>query len=292
MPNGRRSLAQVALAATVLLAADAQGTPAPGTTDANPEPNYPGGRDSWTSAPGFIDALSKRLWADRGLRKKRIDRPLAGWEFRSLALAQRALDNGDRERALRILKRATATATRMSHRATLAAYRFLLRLAEQQAAAGELEQAGEAYREALMLGPYLPEQYTAKVLNELISTHFDMREYEAALMFIRVGVAVLDDVGPVPYLAMNRIIEEMQSLDDAVEDLEYDFDGAMNRLEAAAAAAEQRGLVIADQWWAPVYEARHDREQAIALLKDLLAWAPEDAMRDAASDEDAAAEPP
>jgi hypothetical protein len=119
-----------------------------------------------------------------------------------------------------------------------------------------------------------------------------MREYEAALMFIRVGVQVLDDVGPVPYLAMNRIIEEMKSLDDAVEDLEYDFAGAMDRLEAAAAAAEQRGLVIADQWWAPVYEARHDREVAIALLKDLFAWAPEDVMRGAASDEDAAAESP
>ncbi len=244
------------------------------------------GRESESS---YIDALSNRLWADPWLRAKRIERTLKAWEFRSLALAEAALASDDHERALRVLERATAMPKRMSHRATVAVYRFLHQLAEKHASAGEADLAAEAYRESLMLGAYLPDEYTANALNQLISTYFEMREYAVALMFVRIGVTVLDDVGGAPYLAMNRIIEEMASLGDALEDFESDFDAAMDRLAAAAAAAEQQGLAIEDQWWAPVYEARDDRERAIALLKDILAWQPEDAMRAAASDEDAAA---
>ncbi len=303
MSAARRSLGWVALLAAIVLAlsphaqapatADAGGAAASaGGGSAVPQPSYPGGASSWKSSRSFIDALSDRLWADRGLRKKRLGRGVSAGEFDSLERARTALLNDERERALRILKRAAASVYRLSHEATLTTYRFLLQLAEQHVAAGELDQAGVAYQEALMLGPYLPAEHTVDALNRLIKTYFDMREYEAALMFVRVGVAVLDDVGAVPYLAMNRIIEEMASLDDALADLEYDFDAAVDRLETAALAAEQRGLVIEDQWWAPVYEARDDRERAVALLKDILAWQPEHAMRGAARAEDAAAQSP
>lgn len=297
--SARQSLAWVALLAAIVLAlstraqapaaADAWGAAATaGGGSAVPEPDYPGGTNSWKSSRSFIDALTNRLWADPRLRTRRVERTLKYWEFHSLALAEAALASGDHERAMRVLERATAVPTRMSHRATVAVYRFLHELAEKHASAGEADQAAAAYRESLMLGAYLPDEYTANALNQLISTYFEMGEYEAALMFVRIGVTVLDDVGAAPYLAMNRIIEEMASLGDALEDFESDFDAAMDRLEAAAAAAERQGLAIENQWWAPVYEARDDREHAIAHLKDILAWQPEDAMRDAASDEDAA----
>ena len=112
-------------------------------------------------------------------------------------------------------------------------------------------------------------------------------------MYVRIGIAVLDNVGVGPYLAMNRIIREMSALEDPIADLEYDFDAAMARLEAAAAAqAQEQGLVIEDQWWAPVYFARHDRERAIALLKDLLRPGLGDILREAAVESPVPAETP
>lgn len=40
-----------------------------------------------------------------------------------------------------------------------------------------------------------------------------------------------------------------------------------------------QGLVVEDQWWAPVYRARHDREEAIRILRTMLA-----PMRDDSAD--------
>ena len=88
---------------------------------------------------------------------------------------------------------------------------------------------------------------------------------------------------------MNRIIEEMATLEDPIADLEYDFDAAMSRLTAAAEKAAKQGLAIEEQWWAPVYFARDDREQAIRLLKDLVRPDLADTLREAAREEPVAA---
>ena len=137
------------------------------------------------------------------------------------------------------------------------------------------------------LGRYLPVGYTSHALNKLIDAHFEMGDYEAALMYVRIGIAVLDDVGIGPYLAMNRIIQEMSALEGPIRDLEYDFDAAMARLVEAAEDAERQGLVIEEQWWAPVYLARHDREHAIQLLKNLMRPDTGDILREAAGEDEA-----
>ena len=160
-------------------------------------------------------------------------------------------------------------------------HRVLTQLADKHIASGDYANATLVYREMLQLGRYLPTGYTSTTLNHLINTHFDLGDYETALMYVRIGIAVLDNVGA-PYLAMNRIIQEMSGLEDPIADLEYDFDAAMSRLEAAAAEAQSQGLVIEDQWWAPVYFSRHDRERAITLLKDLLRPELDDILREAA----------
>ena len=53
---------------------------------------------------------------------------------------------------------------------------------------------------------------------------------------------------------------------------------------------QAQGLVIEDQWWAPVYFARHDRERAITLLKDLLRPELGDVLREAAAESPAPAQ--
>ena len=95
--------------------------------------------------------------------------------------------------------------------------------------------------------------------------------YQRVLFLAKWGVAVLDDVGIEPYRAMNRIIAEMSNPDTAVGALEQDFDAALVRLESAVARGEDQGLVVEDQWWVPVYQARHDREEAIRILRTMLA---------------------
>lgn len=65
----------------------------------------------------------------------------------------------------------------------------------------------------------------------------------------------------------------------AVGALEQDFGAALERLESAVARGEEQGLVVEDQWWAPVYRARHDREEAIRILRTMLA-----PMRDDSAD--------
>ena len=243
----------------------------------------------WSPSPMMegskIDALSKRLWDDRGLRKARLQQPPSITVFQRVAQAMRSMADGDDEAALESFRSAVRLARTHSHRQTTMIYRLLGQLADKHIAAGDFTAAAAVYREMLQLGRYLPVGYTSVALNSLISTHFEMGDYEAALMYVRIGIAVLDDVGTGPYLAMNRIIEEMATLEDPIADLEYDFDAALSRLEAAAEDAAKQGLVIEEQWWAPVYFARDDRERAIGLLKDLVRPDLADTLRKAAREE-------
>ena len=144
-------------------------------------------------------------------------------------------------------------------------------LARRYVDIGNLERAVRIYEEMLLLGRYLPPRFTGAALNKLIATHFDAGDYETALMYVRVGIAVLDDVGVGPYRAMDRIIGEMSNPETAVDALEQDFEAALARLESAVVLAESQGLVVEDQWWAPVYLARHDPEEAIRILRTMLA---------------------
>ena len=233
----------------------------------------------------MIDALSKRLWDNRGLRKARLQQPPSLTVFRRIEQAMRSMADGDDQAALESLRGAVRLARTHSHRQTTMLYGLLAQLADKHVAVGNFAAAATAYREMLQLGRYLPVGYTSVALNHLISTHFEMGDYEAALMYVRIGIAVLDDVGVGPYLAMNRIIEEMATLEDPIADLEYDFDAALSRLAAAAEEAAKQGLVIEEQWWAPVYFARNDRERAIGLLKDLVRPDLADTLRKAAREE-------
>ena len=232
-----------------------------------------------------IANLSERLWDDRGLRKARLRQFRNPTVLRRVAQAVRSMADGDDEAALESLRGAVRLARMHSHRQTMTIYDLLGQLADRHIAAGDFTAAAAVYREMLQLGRYLPVGYTSVTLNRLISTHFEMGDYEAALMYVRIGIAVLDDVGLGPYLAMNRIIEEMATLEDPIADLEYDFDAAMSRLTAAVEQAAKHGLVIEEQWWAPVYFARDDRERAIGLLKDLVRPDLADTLREAAREE-------
>ena len=234
------------------------------------------------SEKSIIEDLSRSLWEDRGLRKARTQRTPNTTVFEHVGRAMRALAQDDDRGALHWLRRAVRLARNHNHQQTVMTYRVLTQLADKHIASGDYANATLVYREMLQLGRYLPAGYTSTTLNQLINTHFDLGDYEAALMYVRIGIAVLDNVGVGPYLAMNRIIQEMSALEDPIADLEYDFDAAMARLEAAAAEAEKHGLVIEDQWWAPVYFARHDRDRAITLLKDLLRPELGDILREAA----------
>lgn len=253
------------------------------------EPDLPPALGPATPAQNIIEDLSRRLWDDRGLRKARVQRRGGHVSMERLYRQMSRIEagEGDRSTVFRLLQRAVRVARMHSHRETLVVHRMLVDLAEQYVAAGDLASAASVYQEVLKLGRYLPAGYTGAALNDLINTHFDLGDYETALMYVRIGIAVLDDVGIGPYLAMNRIIQEMSALEGPITDLEDDFDAAMARLEAAAANAEAAGLVIEDQWWAPVYFARHDRERAITLLKLLMRPGPDDVLRDAAAEADA-----
>ena len=223
--------------------------------------------------------LSSSLWADRGLPRKRgtmldLD-PLAP----RLSRAQKEMMQGHHDA---VYTRLVYLARWVSH----ADYRQLRRIHDlmgQLAAAyvemGDLERAARLHEEMLLVGRHLAPEYTGAALNRLIAGHFERGEFEAALMYVRVGIAVLDDVGIGPYRVMNRIIAEMSNPETAVGALEQDFDAALVRLESAVARGEDQGLVVEDQWWAPVYRARHDREEAIRILKTMLA-----PMRDESGD--------
>ena len=236
------------------------------------------------SEESMIEDLSRRLWEDRGLRNARVQRAGSTTVFQRVERAMRAMAEGDDDEAFDWLRGAVRLARTHNHQQTLMTHQVLGQLADRHIARGDFAIAALVYREMLQLGRYLPTGYTSTALNQLINTHFDLGDYEAALMYVRIGIAVLDNVGVGPYLAMNRIIQEMSALEDPIADLEYDFDLAMSRLEAAAAEAASQGLVIEDQWWAPVYFARHDRERAITLLKDLLRPELGDVLRKAAAE--------
>lgn len=237
------------------------------------------------SEDSTITKLSKRLWDDRGLRKVRLQQLPTVATYRRAARAVRSMADGDDQAALESLRGAVRSARTHSHRQTTMIFGLLAQLAAKRIAAGDFKAAAAVYREMLELGRYLPVGYTSVALNRLISAHFEMGDYEVALMYVRIGIAVLDDVGVGPYLALNRIIEELSALEDPIADLEYDFDSALSRLAAAAAEAEKQGLVIEEQWWAPVYFARDDRERAIGLLKDLVRSDLADTLREAAGEE-------
>ena len=233
----------------------------------------------------MIDALSKRLWDNRGLRKARLRQSPSATVYRRIERAMLSMEEGDDQAALESFRGAVRLARTHSQRQTTMIYGLLGQLADKHIGARNFAAAAAVYREMLQLGRYLPVGYTSVALNRLISAHFEMGDYEAALMYVRIGIAVLDDVGLGPYLAMNRIIEEMATLEDPIADLEYDFDAALSRLAAAAEEAAKQGLVIEEQWWAPVYFARDDRERAIGLLKDLVRPDLADTLRRAAREE-------
>ena len=220
---------------------------------------------SGISEAELIHRLTKNIWTRQGTgeRYERV--------WRWLARARRDIDHGDYENAYRSLVHVPKWARRGNQRQTLHIHALMSDLAVRYVNAGDLERAVRIYEEMLLLARYLPPQFTGASLNKLIATHFDLGDYETALMYVRVGIAVLDDVGVGPYRAMNRIIGEMSNPGTAVDALEQDFDTALARLESAVASAKGQGLIVEDQWWAPVYRARHDREEAIRILRTMLA---------------------
>ena len=238
----------------------------------NPAPHGSSG----ISEAELIQRLGARLWTAQG--RNGVSPPVHGW----LADASGDIERGDYEGAYRSLVHVPKWARRADQRQTLHIHALMGDLATWYVSAGDLERAVRVYEEMLLLGRYLPPQYTGAALNSLISAQFDRGEYEKALMYVRVGIAVLDDVGVGPYRAMDRIIGELSRLGPVVDDFERDFDDALDELDAAVADAQRKGLVVQDQWWAPVYFARHDRERAIALLKDLLRPGLGDTLREAA----------
>lgn len=187
-----------------------------------------------------------------------------------LARTSRYIEQGDYGAVYRNLGHVPRLA-RANQRQTHHVHALMSDLAARYVLAGDLDRAVRIYEEMLLLGRYLPPRFTGASLNKLIATHFDLGDYETALMYVRVGIAVLDDVGIGPYRAMDRIIREMSDPETVVDALEEDFETALANLEAAVASAEGRGLVVEDQWWAPVYLARHDREEAIQILRTMLA---------------------
>lgn len=190
--------------------------------------------------------------------------------YRWLARASRYIEQGDYGAAYRSLGHVPRLA-RANQRHAHHIHALMSDLAARYVIAGDLDRAVRIYEEMLLLGRYLAPRFTGASLNKLIATHFDLGNHETALMYVRVGIAVLDDVGIGPYRAMNRIIGEMSNPETAVDALEEDFEAALARLESAVASAEAQGLIVDDQWWAPVYRARHDREDAIRILRTMLA---------------------
>ena len=232
-----------------------------------------------TGERGLIDALSSSLWADRGLSKgygTRLGRTTLSPPLRR---AYNEMKAGHHDAAYRRLVYLAKWSNYASYRQIRQIHDLMGQLAGAYVEMGDLERAARLYEEMLLVGRRLAPEYTGAALNRLIASHFERGEYETALMYVRVGIAVLDDVGIGPYRVMNRIIAEMANPETAVGALEQDFDAALARLESAVARGEDQGLVVEDQWWAPVYRARHDREEAIRILRTMLA-----PMRDDAAD--------
>ena len=220
---------------------------------------------------GLIDMLSSSLWADRGLSKGYGTRLSRRTLSPPLRRAYQEMKAGHHDAAYRRLVYLAKWANYASYRQLGQIHDLMGQLAAAYVEMGDLERAARLYEEMLLVGRRLAPEHTGAALNRLIASHFERGEYETALMYVRVGIAVLDDVGIGPYRVMNRIIAEMSNPESAVGALEQDFDAALLRLESAVARGEDQGLVVEDQWWVPVYRARHDREEAIRILRTMLA---------------------
>ena len=224
-----------------------------------------------TGEMGLIEALSASRWANRGLSKGYGTRLGRTTLSRPLARAYQEMKAGRYDAAYRRLVYLAKWASYASYRQIRQIHDLMGQLAAAYVEMGDFERAARLYEEMLLVGRRLAPEYTGAALNRLIASHFERGEFETALMYVRVGIAVLDDVGIGPYRVMNRIIAEMSNPETAVGALEQDFDAALVRLESAVARGEDQGLVVEDQWWAPVYRARHDREEAIRILRTMLA---------------------
>ena len=243
-----------------------------------------------TGERALIEVLSSSLWADRGLSKGYGTRLGRTTLAPPLARALEEMKRGHYDNAYRRLVYLAKWANHASYRQLRQIHDLMGQLATAYVERGDLERAVRLHEEMLLVGRRVAPEYTGAALNRLIASHFDRGEYETALMYVRVGIAVLDDVGIGPYRVMNRIIAEMSDPETAIDALEQDFDNALVRLESAVALGERQGLVVEDQWWVPVYRARHDREEAIRILRTMLAPMrdePVDVLRDGAETEDA-----
>ena len=244
-----------------------------------------------TGERALIDALSSSLWADRGLSKgygTRLGRKALS---PPLARAYQEMKRGQHDNAYRRLVYLAKWANHASYRQLRQIHDLMGQLATAYVEMGDLERAVGLHEEMLLIGRRIAPEYTGAALNRLIASHFDRGEFDAALMYVRVGIAVLDDVGIGPYRVMNRIIAEMSDPETAIDALEQDFDNALVRLESAVALGERQGLVVEDQWWAPVYRARHDRDEAIRILRTMLEPMRDDStdvLRDAAETDESA----
>ena len=232
-----------------------------------------------TGERALIDVLSSSPWTDRGLSKRRGTRLGRTTLAPPLARAYEEMKQGHYDNAFRRLVYLAKWANHASHRQLLQIHDLMGQLAAAYVEMGDLERAVKLHEEMLLVGRRVAPEYTGAALNRLIASHFDRGEYETALMYVRVGIAVLDDVGIGPYRVMNRIIAEMSDPETAIDALEQDLDNALVRLESAVALGERQGLVVEDQWWVPVYRARDDREEAIRILRTML-----EPMRDEAED--------
>ena len=232
-----------------------------------------------TGERALIDALSSSPWADRGLSKRQGTRLGRMTLAPPLARANEEMKQGHYDNAFRRLVYLAKWANHASYRQLRQIHDLMGQLATAYVEMGDLERAVKLHEEMLLVGRRVAPEYTGAALNRLIASHFDRGEYETALMYVRVGIAVLDDVGIGPYRVMNRIIAEMSDPETAIDALEQDLDNALARLESAVALGERQGLVVEDQWWAPVYRARDDREEAIRILRTML-----EPMRDEAED--------
>ena len=243
-----------------------------------------------TDERGLIDMLSSNLSADRGLSKGYGTRLGRTTLAPAVAGAYQEMKRGHHDNAYRRLVYLAKWTNYAGYRQLRRIHDLMGQLATIYVEMGDFERAVRLHEEMLLVGRRVAPEYTGAALNRLIASHFDRGEYEAALMYVRVGIAVLDDVGIGPYRVMNRIIAEMSNPETAIDALEQDFDTALVRLESAVALGERQGLVVENQWWAPVYRARHDREEAIRILKDMLAPMrddPGDILRDAPESEEA-----
>ena len=180
------------------------------------------------SEADMIRDLSKRMWDAPRLRRERVQRRGGHATVHRLYMGMIQLSPGDDiSGAFPLMQSAVRKAHLHSHRETLDVHKLLVELAEQYVARNDLAGVARVYGEVLKLGRYLPVGYTSHALNKLIKTHFDMGNYEAALMYVRIGIAVLDDVGVGPYRVMKMSLAPIRAdpgdilRDETLHEAEY-----------------------------------------------------------------------